>query len=94
MLFAAASGQISVIEGLLVGAGVFLTGWVLTANARLIRAEHYSVASRTTVVRSAATAVTQIVLAPAELFHSPSNLLRRPFFFGPRPVISRTIGAR
>ena len=58
------------IEGLLVGAGVFLTGWVLTSNARLIRAEHYSVASRTTVIRSAATAATQIVLA----FFDPTAL--------------------
>ena len=50
--------------------GVFLTGWVLTSNARLIRAEHYSVASRTTVIRSAATAATQIVLA----FFDPTAL--------------------
>jgi len=70
MAFAVLSGRISVIEGLLVGAGVFLTGWVLTSNARLIRAEHYSVASRTTVIRSAATAATQIVLA----FFNPTAL--------------------
>jgi len=63
MAFGALSGKISVIEGLLVGAGVFLTGWVLTSNARLIRAEHYSVASRTTVIRSAATAASQVALA-------------------------------
>jgi len=63
MAFAALSGEISVIEGLLVGTGVFLTGLVLTSTARLIRAEHYSVASTTTVIRSAATAATQIVLA-------------------------------
>ena len=63
MTFAAMSGQISMIEGLLVGVGVFLTGWVLTSNARLVRAEHYRIASRTTVIRSAATAATQIVLA-------------------------------
>ncbi len=63
MTFAAMSGQISMIEGLLVGVGVFLTGWVLTSNARLVRAEHYPIASRTTVIRSAATAATQIVLA-------------------------------
>jgi lipopolysaccharide exporter len=68
--FAALTGMISVIEGLLVGAGVFLTGWVLTSNARLIRAEHYSVASRTTVIRSAATAAVQIALA----FTSPTAL--------------------
>jgi len=70
MIFAAVSGQISVIEGLLVGVGVFLTGWVLTSNARLIRAEHYSVASKTTVLRSAATAATQIALA----FFNPTAL--------------------
>lgn len=63
MAFAAASGQISLLEGLLVGAGVFLTGWVLTSNARLIRAEQYSVASRTTIIRSAVTATTQVGLA-------------------------------
>ena len=63
MAFGALSGKISVIEGLLVGAGVFLTGWVLTSNARLIRAEYYSVASRTTVIRSAATAASQVALA-------------------------------
>jgi O-antigen/teichoic acid export membrane protein len=63
MAFAAVSGKITLIEGLLLGAGVFLTGWVLTSNARLIRAEQYSVASKTTVIRSAATAVTQVALA-------------------------------
>jgi lipopolysaccharide exporter len=68
--FAALSGKISVIEGLLVGAGVFLTGWILTSTARLIRVEHYSVASKTTVIRSAATAATQIVLA----FFNPTAL--------------------
>ena len=63
LAFAAVIGEISLIEALLVGVGVFLTGWVLTSNARLLRAERYSVAARTTAIRSAVTAVAQIILA-------------------------------
>ena len=61
--FAAVTKEVSALEGLLAGLGVFLTGWVLTSNARLVRAEHYSTAARTTVIRSAATAAVQILLA-------------------------------
>jgi O-antigen/teichoic acid export membrane protein len=63
LAFAAVIGEISLIEALLVGVGVFLTGWVLTSNARLLRAQRYSVAARTTAIRSAVTAVAQIILA-------------------------------
>ena len=65
LLFALATNEVSAVEGLLAGVGVFLTGWVLTSNARLVRAEHYSTAAQTTVIRSVATAATQIALAYA-----------------------------
>lgn len=64
------TGGISQEEALLVGIGVFLTGLVMTSNARLIRAEHYSTTARSTVVRSAITAAMQVGLG----FVSPSAI--------------------
>ncbi len=65
LALAAVTKEVSALDGVLAALGVFLTGWVLTSNARLVRAEHYSTAARTTVIRSAATAAVQILLAYA-----------------------------
>lgn len=59
---AVTTGKLQIVEALLVGVGVFLSGWVLASNARLIRAERYSTTARSTAVRSAVAAIAQIGL--------------------------------
>ena len=63
--FAILTNEVRALESVFAALGVFLTGWVLTSTAQLVRAEHYSTAARTTVIRAVATAGVQILLAYA-----------------------------